>query len=36
MFVERAELPVYDARTLDLLKRWQERRVPFADVDAIP
>ena len=35
MRIERAELAVYDARALDLLKRWQEHRVPCGDVDAI-
>src|SRR5262249_22385563 len=33
--VQGAELAVYDARTLDLLKRWQEDLVPFSDVNAI-
>src|SRR5215471_5365366 len=35
MRIERAELAVYDARAVDLLKRWQEHRVPCGDVDAI-
>src|SRR6516165_8267566 len=35
MRIERAELVVYDARAVDLLKRWQEHRVPCGDVDAI-
>src|SRR3974377_2408396 len=35
MRIERAELAVYDARAVDLLKRWQEHRVPCGHVDAI-
>src|SRR5262249_17512566 len=35
MRIERAELAVYDARAVDLLKRWHEHRVPCGDVDAI-
>src|SRR5215469_9916429 len=35
MRIERAELAVYDARAVNLLKRWQEHRVPCGDVDAI-
>ena len=35
MRVQRAELAVYDARALDLLKRGQEHRVSCGDVDAI-
>src|SRR5262249_19956475 len=35
MRIERAELAVYDARAVDLLKPWQEHRVPCGDVDAI-
>ena len=36
MRIQRAELAVYNARALDLLKCWQEHRVPCSDVDAIP
>jgi hypothetical protein len=35
MRIQRAELTVYNARAVDLLKRWQEHRVPCGDVDAI-
>src|SRR5215472_7813887 len=35
MRIERAEFAVYDARAIDLLKRWQEHRVPCGHVDAI-
>src|SRR6516225_2332659 len=35
MRIERAEFAVYNARAVDLLKRWQEHRVPSGDVDAI-
>src|SRR6516225_1546960 len=35
MHIERAEFAVYNARAYDLLKRWQEHRVPCRDVDAI-
>src|SRR6516164_8393331 len=35
MRIERAEFAVYNARAVDLLKRWQEHRVPCGDVDAI-
>src|SRR5215470_17188860 len=35
MRIERAEFAVYNARAFDLLKRWQEHRVPRRDVDAI-
>jgi hypothetical protein len=35
MHIERAEFAVYNARAFDLLKRWQEHRVPRRDVDAI-
>src|SRR5262245_7837960 len=35
MRIQRAELAVYNARAVDLLKRWQEHRVPRGDVDAI-
>src|SRR5262249_4114504 len=35
MRIERAEFAVYNARAVDLLKRWQEHRVPRRDVDAI-
>ena len=30
-----AEFAVYNARAVDLLKSWQEHRVPCRDVDAI-
>src|SRR6516165_2152494 len=35
MRIERAEFAVYNARAFDLLKRWQEHRVPCGHVDAI-
>jgi len=35
MRIERAEFAVYDARALDLLKRWQQHRVRCGDVDGI-
>src|SRR5262249_38891619 len=35
MRIERAEFAVHNARAVDLLKRWQEHRVPRRDVDAI-
>src|SRR5438067_244316 len=35
MRIQRAKLAVYNARAVDLLKRWQEHRVPCGDVDAI-
>ena len=35
MRIQCAELAVYNARAVDLLKRWQEHRVPGSDVDAI-
>src|SRR6516164_10498391 len=35
MRIERAEFAVYNARAFDLLKRWQEHRVPCGAVDAI-
>src|SRR5262249_60492882 len=35
MRIETAEFAVHNARAVDLLKRWQEHRVPRRDVDAI-
>src|SRR5215469_6479838 len=35
MRIQRAKFAVYDARAFDLLKRWQEHRVPCGHVDAI-
>src|SRR6516162_7651469 len=35
MCIQRAEFAVYNARAVDLLKRWQEHRVPSSDVDTI-
>src|SRR5262245_31036954 len=35
MRIERAEFAVYNARAVDLLKRWQEHHVPCGHVDAI-
>src|SRR5215469_1169639 len=35
MRIQRAKFAVYDARAIDLLKRWQEHRVPCGHVDAI-
>src|SRR5499427_1648957 len=35
MRIECAEFAVYNARAVDLLKRWQEHRIPCGDVDAI-
>jgi hypothetical protein len=35
MRIERAEFTVYNARAVDLLKRWPEHRIPCRDVDAI-
>src|SRR6516164_6390978 len=35
MRIQRAEFAVYNARAFDLLKRWQEHRVPCGHVDAI-
>jgi hypothetical protein len=35
MRIQRAKLADYNTRVVDLLKRWQEHRVPCGDVDAI-
>src|SRR6516165_9664677 len=35
MRIQRTELAVYNARAVDLLKRWQEHRIPCGDIDAV-
>src|SRR6516162_2980575 len=35
MRIQRAKFAVYNARAINLMKRWQEHRVPCGDVDAI-